>query len=97
MIAASTWTVAVLEVSNEGAEPWTPAWAEVTPAAGGEPRRARAVLSGQAAIPSGGAASVAVEVEMPVRLKEAWLQEPHSLRVCNADGSRCLSVPQVKL
>jgi uncharacterized protein (TIGR02268 family) len=96
-LAASTWTVVVLEVSTGGAEPWTPAWAEVTPAAGGEPRRARAVLSGQEAIPSGGAVRVAVEVEMPVRKKEAWLQEPHSLRVCNADGSRCLSVPQVKL
>jgi uncharacterized protein (TIGR02268 family) len=96
-LAASTWTVVVLEVSNGGAQPWTPAWAEVTPAAGGEPRRARVVLSGQAAIPSGGAVSVAVEVEMPVRRKEAWLEEPHSLRVCNADGSRCLSVPKVKL
>jgi uncharacterized protein (TIGR02268 family) len=96
-LAASTWTVVVLEVSNGGAEPWTPAWAEVTPAAGGEPRRARVVLSGEAAIPSGGAVSVAVEVEMPVRKKEAWMQEPHSLRVCNADGSRCLSVPEVTL
>ena len=96
-LAASTWTVLVLEVSNTGSEPWAPAWAEVTPAAGGEPRRARAVLSGQAAIPPGGAVSVAVEVEMPARKKEAWLQEPHSLRACNADGSRCLSVPQVRL
>jgi hypothetical protein len=96
-LAASTWTVVVLEVSNGGAEPWTPAWAEVTPTAGGEPRRARAVLSGQAAIPSEGAVSVAVEVEMPVRKQEEWLRAWHSLRVCNADGSRCLSVPQVKL
>jgi uncharacterized protein (TIGR02268 family) len=96
-LAASTWTVVVLEVSNGGAEPWTPAWAEVTPAAGGEPRRARAVLSGQVAIPSGGAVSVAVEVEMPMREPGGWLRALHSLRVCNADGSRCLSVPQVKL
>jgi len=96
-LGASTWTVVVLEVSNTGPEPWAPAWAEVTPAAGGEPRRARAVLSGQAAIPPAVAVSVAVEVEMPVRKPEAWLQELHSLRVCNADGSRCLSVPEVEL
>ena len=96
-LGASTWTVVVLDVSNTGPEPWAPAWAEVTPAAGGAPRRARAVLSGQAAIAPGGTVSVAVEVEMPVRDKEQWLHEPHSLRVCNADGSRCLSVPQVWL
>jgi uncharacterized protein (TIGR02268 family) len=96
-LGASTWTVVVLEVSNGGPEPWTPAWAEVTPAAGGEPRRARAVLSGEAAIPPGGAVSVAVELEMPVRKREEWLRALHSLRVCNADGSRCLSVPEVKL
>ena len=76
--------VVVLEVSNTGAEPWAPAWAEVTPAAGGEPRRARAVLSGQATIPPGGTVSVAVEVEMPARKPEEWLQALHSLRVCNA-------------
>ena len=96
-LAASTWTVLVLEVSNTGPEPWAPAWAEVTPAAGGEPRRARAVLSWQATISPGGTVSVAVEVEMPVREKGAWLSQPHTLRVCNADGSRCLSVPQVGL
>jgi uncharacterized protein (TIGR02268 family) len=96
-LGASTWTVVVLEVSNGGVEPWVPAWAEVTPAAGGEPRRARAVLSGQAAIPPGDAVGVAVEVEMPLRKPGAWLQEPHSLRVCNGDGSRCLSAPLVKL
>jgi hypothetical protein len=96
-LAASTWTVLVLEVSNTGPEPWAPAWAEVTPAAGGEARRARAVLSGQATIPPGGTVSVAVEVEMPARKWKAFLQEPHSLRVCNADGSRCLSVPEVPL
>jgi uncharacterized protein (TIGR02268 family) len=96
-LAASTWTVVALEVSNTGPEPWEPAWAEVTPTAGGEPRRARAVLLGQATIPPGGAVSVAVEVEMPAREPGAWLSEPHTLRVCNADGSRCLSVPQVKL
>ncbi|WP_224366366.1 DUF2381 family protein [Hyalangium versicolor] len=95
--AASTWTVVVLEVSNPGPEPWSPAWAEVTPAVGGEPRRARAVLSGQAVIPPGGTVSVAVEVEMPLRTLEAWPQALHSLRVCNTDGSRCLSFPKVKL
>ncbi|WP_224370733.1 DUF2381 family protein [Hyalangium versicolor] len=96
-LAASTWTVVVLEVTNDGAEPWTPAWAEVMPAAGGEPRRARAVVSGQAPIPPGGTVSVAVEVEMPKRNSETWLQALHSLRVCNADGGRCLSISQVKL
>ncbi|HVG64317.1 MAG TPA: DUF2381 family protein, partial [Hyalangium sp.] len=50
-LAASTWTVVALEVSNPGPEPWAPAWAEVMPAAGGEPRRARAVLSGHVTIP----------------------------------------------
>jgi uncharacterized protein (TIGR02268 family) len=96
-LAASTWAVVALEVSNTGPEPWAPAWAEVTPAAGGEPRRARAVLSGQATIPPGGAVSVAVEVDMPAREPGAWLSEPHTLRVCNADGNRCLSIPLVTL
>jgi uncharacterized protein DUF2381 len=96
-LGASTWTVVVLEVSNTGPEPWTPAWAEVTPAAGGEPRRARAVLSVQATIPPGGAVSVAIEVEMPLRKEGEWLRAVHSLRVCNADGSRCLFLPWVKL
>jgi uncharacterized protein (TIGR02268 family) len=95
-LGAATWSVVVLAVSNPG-EPWVPAWAEVTPAAGGEPRRARRVLPVQATIPPGGVVSVAVEVEMPVRVPEEWLKAPHSLRVCNEDGSRCLSVPMVKL
>ncbi len=96
-LGASTWSVVVLEVSNTGAEPWAPAWAEVTPAAGGEPRRARAVLSGRAVIPPGGSVSVAVEVEMPAREPGEWLNVLHTLRVCNADGSRCLFVPMVGL
>ena len=80
-LGASTWSVVLLEVSNTGAEPWAPAWAEVTPAEGGEPRRARAVLSGQAAIPPGGSVSVAVEVEMPARKPSEWL-----LRRCTRCG-----------
>jgi hypothetical protein len=93
-----TWSVLVLEVSNTGGEPWTPAWAEVTPAAGGEPRRARLVLPVQATIPPGGVVSMAVEVEMPKREEpEEWLSALHTVRVCNGDGSRCLSVPEVKL
>jgi uncharacterized protein (TIGR02268 family) len=96
-LGESTWSVVVLEVSNTGGEPWAPAWAEVTPAAGGEPRRARAVLSGQTTLPPGGTLSVAVEVEMPARKRGEWLLAPHELRVCNADGSRCLFVSQVKL
>jgi uncharacterized protein (TIGR02268 family) len=96
-LGASTWSVVVLEVSNTGAAPWAPAWAEVTPAAGGEPRRARAVLSGQATIPPGNSVSVAVEVEMPAREPGEWLRAMHALRVCNGDGSHCLSVPHVKL
>jgi uncharacterized protein (TIGR02268 family) len=96
-LGTSGWSVVLLEVSNHGVEPWAPAWAEVTPAAGGAPRRAREVLSGQALIPPGGAESVAIEVEMPMRDEEAWLDAPHSLRVCDASGSRCLSVPLVQL
>jgi uncharacterized protein (TIGR02268 family) len=96
-LGGTTWSVVVLEVSNTAAEPWVPAWAEVTPAAGGDPRRARAVLSGQATIPPGGTVSVAVEVEMPARKPKEWLRAPHALRVCDAAGSRCLSVPQVRL
>ncbi|WP_224372350.1 DUF2381 family protein [Hyalangium versicolor] len=96
-LGGTTWSVVVLEVSNTGGDPWTPAWAEVTPA-GGEPRRARAVLSEQAAIPPGGVVIVAVEAEMPKRKRlEDWLSAPHTVRVCNGDGSRCLSVPQVRL
>jgi uncharacterized protein (TIGR02268 family) len=96
-LGGTTWSVVVLEVSNTGGEPWAPEWAEVTPA-GGEPRRARAVLSGQATILPGGVVSVAVEVEMPAREEpEEWLRAQHAVRVCNGDGSRCLSIPQVKL
>jgi uncharacterized protein (TIGR02268 family) len=97
VLAASTWVVVVLEVRNTGAEPWTPAWAEFTPAAGGEPRRARTVLAGQASIPLGGTVSVSVEVEMPAREPEEWLRTLHTLRVCDAAGRRCLSLPKVKL
>jgi uncharacterized protein (TIGR02268 family) len=93
----ATWSVVVLEVSNIGGEPWVPAWAEVTPAAGGEPRRARAVLTRQAAIPPGSTVSVAIEVEMPARHEKEWLSALHTLRVCNGDGSRCLSAPKVWL
>jgi uncharacterized protein (TIGR02268 family) len=96
-LGASTWSVVVLEVINTGGEPWAPAWAEVTPAAGGEPRRARAVLTGQATLSTTGSVRVAVEVEMPARKPGEWLSALHTLRVCNGDGSRCLSVPQVML
>jgi uncharacterized protein (TIGR02268 family) len=96
-LGGATWSVVVLEVRNTGGAPWEPAWAEVTPAGVGEPRRARAVLFGQAAIPPGGVMSVAVEVEMPARKWEAWLRAQHSVRVCNGDGSRCLSIPEVTL
>ncbi len=96
-LGGETWSVVVLEVSNTGGEPWAPEWAEVTPK-GGEPRRARAVLSAQATIPPGGVVSMAVEVEMPAREEPGeWLRAPHTVRVCNGDGSRCLSVPQVTL
>ncbi len=95
-LGGGTWSVVVLEVSNTEGEPWTPAWAEVTPTDAGKPRRARAVLTGQAT--TAGAVGVAVEVEMPRRKEpEEWLSAPHSLRVCNAAGSRCLSVPEVRL
>jgi hypothetical protein len=96
-LGGATWSVVVLEVSNTGGEPWAPAWAEVTPA-GGEPRRARVLLPVQATIPPGGVLSVAVEVEMPAREDPIeWLSALHTVRVCNGDGSRCLSLPQVKL
>jgi len=96
-LGGATWSVVVLEVNNTGGEPWAPAWAEVTPE-GGEPRRARALLSEQATIPPGGVVRVAVEVETPAREKpEEWLRVLHTVRVCNGDGSRCLSVPQVTL
>jgi len=96
-LGGAAWSVVVLEVSNTGGEPWAPEWAEVTPA-GGEPRRARAVLTLQATIPPGGVVIVAVEVEMPQREEpEEWLRALHTVRVCNGDGSRCLSVPQVTL
>jgi uncharacterized protein (TIGR02268 family) len=96
-LGALTWSVVVLEMSNTGAEPWAPAWAEVTPAAGGPPRRARAVLSRQTSIPPGGTVSVAVEVEMPARKSREWLQALHTLRVCDPTGSRCFFVSHVNL
>jgi uncharacterized protein (TIGR02268 family) len=96
-LGGATWSVVVLEVSNTGGEPWVPAWAEVTPT-GGEPRRARVLLPVQATIPPGSVVAVAVEVEMPPREDPTeWLSALHTVRVCNGDGSRCLSVPKVKL
>ncbi|KFE71992.1 hypothetical protein DB31_0253 [Hyalangium minutum] len=97
VLGAATWSLMVFEVSNTADEPWSPAWAEVIPVAGGAPRRARAVLSGQPILSSGASTRVAVELEMPMRKSEARLTEPHTLRVCNGDGSRCLSIPNVKL
>jgi uncharacterized protein (TIGR02268 family) len=96
-LGASTWTVFVFEVSNSRESPWAPAWAEVTPASGGVPRRARAVLASRATILPGEKVSVAVEVEMPVREPQEWLREPHALRLCDAAGGRCLSLPKVWL
>jgi uncharacterized protein (TIGR02268 family) len=96
-LGASTWTVLVLEVSNGGESPWAPVWAEVAPVSAGGPRRARAVLSRQATILPGEKMRVAVEVEMPVRESQEWLGAPHTLRLCDAAGSRCLSLSRVKL
>jgi uncharacterized protein (TIGR02268 family) len=96
-LGASTWTVFVFEVSNGGEAPWAPAWAEVTPDSGGVPRRARAVLARRATILPGEKVSVAVEVEMPVRKPQEWLEAPHALRLCDAAGSRCLSLSRVLL
>lgn len=97
VLGAPTWSVVVLDVSNTRGALWTPAWAEVTSQAGGAPRRARAVLSAQAVVPAGAAEKVAIEVEMPKRKPQARLTGPHTLRVCNDDGSRCLSVSKVNL
>jgi uncharacterized protein (TIGR02268 family) len=96
-LGGATWSVVVLDVSPTGEEPWAPAWAEVLPAEGGAPRRARAVLARPATFPPGGSGRVAVEVEMPKRENPERLTAPHTLRVCNGDGSRCLSIPQVTL
>ncbi|ADO73751.1 conserved uncharacterized protein [Stigmatella aurantiaca DW4/3-1] len=96
-LGASTWTVVVFEVSNGGEAPWAPAWAEVTPGSEGVPRRARAVLASRATVLPGKEVSVAVEVEMPVRKPQEWLEAPHTLRLCDAAGSRCLSLSQVRL
>ncbi|HEX8704301.1 MAG TPA: DUF2381 family protein [Myxococcaceae bacterium] len=96
-LGGATWTVVVLEVSNAGTAPWVPAWAEVTPLEGGEPRRARVVLSRQAVLSPGDTVSVAIEVELPTRERKTWLKAPHSLRVCDASGSRCLSASRVTL
>ncbi|HEX8705341.1 MAG TPA: DUF2381 family protein [Myxococcaceae bacterium] len=97
-LGAETWSVVVVVVSNTGTEPWVPAWAEVMPEAGGEPRRARTVLSTQASLLPGMTASVAIEVEMSERTNEKhWLTVLHSVRVCDAAGDRCVSVPRVKL
>jgi len=97
VLGGTTWSVVVLEVSNTGAELWEPAWAEVTPLEGGKPLRARVVLSRQATLSPGETVSVAIEVEMPSRERTARLKAPHALRVCDASGSRCLSISQVKL
>ena len=97
VLGGTTWSVVVLEVSNTGQDSWEPAWAEVTPLGGGEPRRARVVLSRQATLSPGETVSVAIEVEMPLKEGTSWLKAPHALRVCDASGGRCLSISQVKL
>lgn len=97
VLGGIAWSVVVLEVSNTGQTPWEPAWAEVTPLEGGEPRRARVVLSRQATLSPGETVSVAIEVEMPSRERPARLKATHALRVCDASGSRCLSLSQVNL
>ena len=97
-LGALTWSVVVVVVSNTGTVPWVPAWAEVTPSAGGVPRRARVVLVQGAVLPPGATESVAVEVEMPERVEETtWLSAPHSLRVCDEAASRCLPASKVWL
>jgi uncharacterized protein (TIGR02268 family) len=97
-LGAETWSVVVVKVSSTGSEPWVPAWAEVTPEAGGAPRRARRVLSTQTPLPPGGTVTVAIEVEMPERIEEKrWLTVPHTVRVCDETGSRCVSLPMVNL
>ncbi|HLL05245.1 MAG TPA: DUF2381 family protein [Myxococcaceae bacterium] len=93
----ATWIVAVFEVTNSGSAPWAPAWAELTPMAGGPPRRAHQVLSRQASIAPGGTVGVSVEVRLPTRSKEKRIKELHMLRVCDAAGSRCLSMHGVEL
>jgi len=93
----ATWSVAVFEVTNSGSEPWTPAWAEFTPREGGPSRRAHQVLSRQASIPPGGMVGVAVEVQLLTRSREERIRKPRILRVCDAAGSRCLSIANVEL
>lgn len=96
-LRGSTWAVVVLEaVTNTGQEPWTPAWAEVTSSSGGPSRKARALLPLQVTLEPHEPVRMAVEVEMPQRGRPKWLQEPHTLALCDAAG-RCLTLPNVKL
>jgi len=96
-LRASKWAVVVLHgMTNRGQEPWAPAWAEVTPTAGGPPRRARALLPLQVAIAPGESVSMAVEVEMPLREKKQWLRERYTLVLCDAAG-HCLTLQHVEL
>ena len=96
-LGGATWSVVVLDVRNTGDEPWAPAWAEVRPTNGGDPRRARAVLSAPATFLPGSSGRVAVELEMPARHSREWLSALHTLRVCDREGNRCLFAPQVGL
>jgi len=97
-LGAETWSVVVVVVSNTGTEPWVPVWAELTPGSGGEPRRARLVLATRTPLPPGSTATVAIEAEMPERTEEEnWLTVPHAIRVCDAAGERCFSLPRVEL
>ena len=75
-LRGSTWAVVVMDaVENTGQEPWTPAWAEVTPSTGGPSRKARALLPLQVTLAPHEPVRMAVEVEMPPRGKEKWLRE----------------------
>jgi hypothetical protein len=91
----STWAVVTLVVENTGKEPWVPTWAELTPTASGEPRKARAVLPLNGIIPPGESASIAVEVELP-RSNQDWFSQSYTLTLCDAAG-RCLTVLDLKL
>jgi uncharacterized protein (TIGR02268 family) len=92
----STWAVVKLDpVTNTGKDPWAPTWAELTPTAGGKPRRARALLPLNRVISPGESVSIAVEVEMPP-LNQRWLSQSYTLTLCDVTG-RCLTVLDLKL
>jgi hypothetical protein len=84
------WVVLTMRVHNEGAVPWTPARAQLTPATA-PPIPVRVVFPSRAAIAPGADAPVAVELELPASGGPHAADATYELTLCDSAEERCLS------